>query len=148
MIRLLAVFLVVWGQLVAGCLQGNTVLCVHADGSTAIELASALCCDVDLDCSESLATECCGDSQEDGAENAGAGDCCQDFLLKRPQLTISPSDAVPDNEHHETARATVTALPSTLTTATPTIRSPLVGDRGPPGPDIVRRCLRSVRLRC
>ncbi len=149
MIRALAIFLIVWAQLFVGCLQSNFVLCVHEDGSTAIELASARCCDVDLSCSPPIADDGCShEANENDAVGQGEDDCCQDFLLQQPQLTISPSDATPDHSHHEVAQATRAVLPASLTAAPPMVRSPLVGDRGPPRPDIVRRCLRTVRLRC
>ena len=148
MIRAIAVVLILWGQLIAGCLQGNLVLCVHADGSTAIELASALCCDVDLGCSESFAVDCCGEGDEQRFTDDGGGDCCQDFLLQSPQLTFSPSVTTADHQDHQPVVAHAAPAATAPVVESPALRSPTPGDRGPPGPDIVRRCLRSVQLRC
>ena len=153
MIRSLAILLILWGQLIAGCLQIGVVRCVHEDGSTAIELSTALCCAGDLTYSQAADDDCCRDADEcdgderDGAERSG-DDCCQDFLLQHPQLTIAPSDATPNQVHHESATTSIAALPASLVAEPRTVLVP--PDRGgaPPGPEIVRICLRSVQLRC
>lgn len=153
MIRTLAILLILWGQLVAGCLQSGVVLCVHEDGSTAIELSTALCCDGDLTYSQAADDDCCRDADEcDGDESNGAkrsdDDCCQDFLLQHPQLTIAPSDVPPDRAHHDSATVSITALPASLVAEPRTVLIPPYRGSAPPGPDVVRICLRSVQLRC
>jgi len=147
--RALAMFLIIWAQLIAGCLPAGFVLCLHSDGTTAIEQSSARCCDGGRELAVRRDQDSDrGDAGDEVTVESGDDDCCRDLPLRRSQFALSVSETAPACAPSDAALAAATIESRSLLAAVSARHPGPPRDRGPPGPDIMLRRLRSVMLRC
>ncbi|MCG3134052.1 MAG: hypothetical protein HMLKMBBP_01324 [Planctomycetes bacterium] len=89
MTRLLAVFLILCTQVFGVLAPGTVVVCVHADGTSAIELVGALCCDTgrEAECKDGCRVPDAG--EKSGPSIEAAGDDCRDIPFTQEQVAVA-----------------------------------------------------------
>lgn len=86
MTRLLAAFLVLCTQVFAVFAPGNVVVCMHEDGTSAVELVGSLCCDESRE--EPLPCSPVQDEAQEPSVQSG-GDRCRDVPFQQDQSQVS-----------------------------------------------------------
>lgn len=107
MTRLLAAFLILCAQVFAVLAPGTVVVCVHADGTSAIEFVGSLCCDEDHE------EEVAGSSdvdEERGPLIRPGGDDCRDIPFKQDQTTIARTSVERSSEAPQQLRTVVSQM--------------------------------------
>lgn len=103
MTRLLAALLILCTQVFAVLAPGTVVVCVHADGTSAIELVGALCCDAARNADCAAACNVPDPGEEHGPSIQAGGDDCRDVPFTQDQVAVARTSAerAPDaaNDH-------------------------------------------------